>query len=335
MKDKVLLIFDVPPPASLDRDFSKELETVDWATEADVIRAIRKLEYQLEILGLYDDPGLIRQKIDQFQPAVVFNLIERFKDNAAFDQNIAGFLELLGVPFTGCGPMGLTLCKHKGISKQLLSPHRIRVPQFTVLHRGKKIQRPKRLAFPIFIKPLSEEASYGISQASFVETDEQFVERVAFVHEKFSQDAIAEEYIVGRELYVSVLGNTRLQVFPIREIVFTAVPPDEPKFASYKAKWDEEYRKRWGIENRFATGLSPAATAKIERTCRRIYRLLHITGYARLDLRLTTEDEIVFIEANPNPILSAEEDFAASAIKAGLSYEQLIDRIIQQARNSG
>jgi D-alanine-D-alanine ligase len=244
-------------------------------------------------------------------------------------------LELQGVPFTGCGAMGMTLCKHKDISKQILNFHRIRIPQFVVFQPGKKIVRPRYLKLPAFIKPLKEEASYGIAQASLVETDEQFAQRVAFIHEKFKQDAIAEEYIHGRELYVSVLGNDRLQVLPIREMVFHEIPPDEPRFASFKAKWDDDYRKRWGITNQFASDLDPGLVKRIERVCKRIYRLLDITGYARLDFRLPQDGQIVFIEANPNPILAADEDFAQSAAKAGLAYPQLIERIIALSKTVG
>ena len=133
---------------------------------------------------------------------------------------------------------------------------------------------------------------------------------------------------------MSLLGNHRLQVFPIRELVFQEVPPDEPKIATYKAKWDEEYRKRWGLQNRFAEGLDPAVVRQIEQTCKRIYRLLTIDGYARIDLRLTANNEIYFIEANPNPILAADEDFAQSAAKASLLYPQLIDRIVRLGLNT-
>ena len=233
------------------------------------------------------------------------------------------------VPFTGCGATGLVLCKHKGISKKILSYHRIHVPNFVVIPRGQRIARPRQLKFPLLVKPVKEEASYGIAQASFVETDEQFRERVAFIHEKHDGDVIAEEYIEGRELYVSLMGNLRLTVFPIRELIFREVPPDEPKIATYRAKWDEEYRKRWGLQNQFAEDLAPALVAQIEQMCKRIYRLLTIDGYARMDLRLTAANEVFFIEANPNPILAEDEDFAISAGKAGLPYPELIDRIIR------
>ncbi|PYL08765.1 MAG: hypothetical protein DME34_03880, partial [Verrucomicrobia bacterium] len=220
--------------------------------------------------------------------------------------------------------------KDKGISKNIVGYHGIRVPNFAVIPRGQRVgARLKRLKFPALVKPVKDEASYGISQASFVQNEEQLRERVAFIHEKRNSDAIAEEYIEGRELYVSVMGNTRLTVFPIRELVFREVPPSEPKIATFKAKWDEEYRKRWGLQNQFAEDLDPALAAEIEETCKRIYRLLTIDGYARIDLRLTPENQIYFIEANPNPHLASDEDFALSAGKAGLPYPRLIERIVR------
>ena len=328
-KLKVLALFDAIAPTTLDQDLSAELKTDDWKTEANVLDALRELGHTTEHLAIFDNLDVLQQKLQAFEPDVIFNLADQFKNNRAFDQHIVSFLAMRGVPFTGCGSTGLTLCKHKGISKKILSYHRIHTPDFVTIARGKRIARPRRLKFPILVKPLKEEASLGISQASFVETDEQFKERVQFIHEKFDNDVIAEEYIEGRELYVSIFGNHRLQVLPIRELVFKEVPPDEPKIATYKAKWDEEYRKRWGLQNQFAEGLDPAVVANIERVCKRIYHLLTIDGYARLDLRLTPKNEVYFIEANPNPILAADEDFAQSAVKANLSYPQLIDRIIR------
>lgn len=328
-KLKILALFDAIAPTTIDQDLSVELKTDDWKTEANVLAALAELGHTVEHLAIFDDLNLLRQKLDAFQPDIIFNLADQFRNNRAFDQNIASFLEMHGITFTGCGSTGLTLCKHKAISKKILGYHRIRVPEFTVIARGKRCTRPARLKFPILVKPLKEEASYGISQASFVETDEQFKERVQFIHNSHDCDVIAEEYIAGRELYVSVLGNHKLEVFPIRELVFKEVPPDEPKIATCRAKWDEEYRKKWGLQNQFAEALDPALAKEIVQTCKRIYRLLTIDGYARVDLRVTASNEIYFIEANPNPILAAAEDFAQSALKAGLAYPQLIERIIR------
>ena len=327
---KVLALFDAIRPTKIDQDLSKELKTEDWKTEANVMAALKTLGHATDHLAIFDNLDLLRQKMESFKPDVIFNLADQFKNNRGFDQNIVSLLEMHGVPFTGCGATGLTLCKHKGISKKILSYHRIHVPNFVVVPRGQRPSRPRNLKFPILVKPVKEEASYGISQASFIETDEQFKERCTFIHQSHDADVIAEEYIEGRELYVGLMGNLRLTVFPIRELVFREVPPDEPKIATYKAKWDEDYRKRWGLQNRFAQGLDPTLVAQIEETCKRIYRLLTIDGYARIDLRLTAKNEIYFIEANPNPILAADEDFAQAAGKAGLPYPQLIDRIIRQ-----
>lgn len=333
-KLKVLALFDSVTPTTLDQDLSAVLKTEDRKTDANVLAALHQLQHTTEHLAIYDNLDLLRQKLQLFQPDVIFNLADQFNNNRAFDQNIVSFLAMHGVPFTGCGSTGLTLCKHKAISKKILGYHRIHTPAFVTIARGKRIARPRPLKFPILVKPMKEEASLGISQASFVSNDEQFKERVQFIHEKFDNDVIAEEYIEGRELYVSIIGNHRLQVFPIRELVFKEVPPDEPKIATYKAKWDEEYRKRWGLENRFAEGLDPAVVKKIEQTCKRIYHLLTIDGYARLDLRLTPTNEVYFIEANPNPVLAEDEDFAQSALKANLTYPQLIDRIIRLGLNT-
>ena len=237
-KLKVLVLFDGTSPTTLDQDFTKELKTKDWKTEADVMAALGKLGHTAEHLAIYDDVDLVRQKLETCAPDVLFNLVEQFKNRPGFDQNIVSFFEMQDLPFTGCGSTGLTLCKHKGISKKILHYHGIHVPHFVVIPRGQRIGRPKQLKLPVLVKPVKEEASYGISQASFVQNEEQFRERVAFIHEKYNSDAIAEEYIEGRELYVSLMGNVRLTVFPIREMVFREVPPDEPKIATYKAKWD-------------------------------------------------------------------------------------------------
>jgi D-alanine-D-alanine ligase len=329
-KLKVLVLSDGTRPTAVDQDLSKELKTSEWKTEANVMAALNSLGHTAEHLALFDDVDVLRQKMEAFGPDVLFNLVEQFNNNPAFDQNIVSFFEMQGLPFTGCGSTGMTLCKHKGTSKKILHYHRIGVPNFVVIPRGQRIARPKQLKFPVLIKPVKEEASYGISQASFVENDEQFKERVAFVHDKYQSAAIAEEYIDGRELYVSVMGNVRLTVFPFREMIFREVPANEPKIATFKAKWDEDYRKRWGLKNQFANGLDAALVTQIEETCKRIYRLLTIDGYARIDLRLTAAKELYFIEANPNPHLAEDEDFAMSAGKAGLGYPQLIDRIVRQ-----
>ena len=206
----------------------------------------------MRTIGVFDEAGMIIDEVKANPPDVVFNLTEHFNAVSAYDRNVAGLLEMMGVPYTGSSPTGLTLCKNKGMAKELLAYHKIRVPNFAIYSPGSMIKRPNRLKFPLFIKPVQEEASYGISLDSFVENDEAFEERVRFIHERMNQAALAEEYIAGREIYVSLLGNDRLRVFPFREVIFGEIPDGQPKFSTFKAKWDDAYRKRWGIQNVFA-----------------------------------------------------------------------------------
>ena len=329
-KLKVLVLFDGVQPTPIDADLSAEMKTEEWETEANVMAALKELGHNAEHLAIFDDVDLVRQKMESFQPDLLFNLVEQFKNNPGFDQNVVSLLEMLGVPFTGCGSTGLTLCKHKGISKKILGHHGIPTPNFLVIPRGQRIGSPK-LKFPILVKPVKEEASYGISRNSFVETDEAFRERVGFVHEKYKSDAIAEEYIEGRELYVSIMGNVKLTVLPIRELVFKEVPPNEPRIATYKAKWDEEYRKRKKIRNTFAKGLSDDVATKIADTCSTAFHALWLQDYGRVDLRLAHDEEVYVLEVNPNPFVARENEMADAAEKAGMSYPDFIERIVDEA----
>src|SRR5438105_13996736 len=216
-KYKVLVLFDTagtPPP---DQDFSVELKTDDWAAEAHVIGAFRKLGHEVRTIGVWDESGMIIDEIKNYPFDVVFNLTEHFNEVSAYDGNLDGLLEMLGEPYPGSSPTGLTLCKNKGMAKALLAYHKTRVPNFAIFSPGATIKRPNRLKFPLFIKPVEEEASYGISLDSFVESDDAFEQRVRFIHDKMNQTALVEEYIEGREIYVSLLGNDRLCVFPFRE----------------------------------------------------------------------------------------------------------------------
>jgi D-alanine-D-alanine ligase len=328
---KVLVLFDTAGTPPANQDFTKELKTDDWAAEAHVIDALKQLGHEVRTIGVWDEPGMIIDEIKANPPDVVFNLTEHFNEVSAYDRNVAGLLEMLGVPYTGSSPTGLTLCKNKGMAKELLAYHKIRVPNFAIFSPGATIKRPSRLKFPLFIKPAEEEASYGISLDSFVENDEAFEERVRFIHEKMNQTALVEEYIEGREIYVSLLGNDSLRVFPFREVIFTEIPEGQPRFSTFKAKWDDAYRKRWGIQNVFAEPFANGTDQRIVKICKAVYRALRIRGYGRIDLRVTPEGEIVILEANPNPNLDRDDEFAQSAAKTGLNYPRMVQRILKLA----
>jgi D-alanine-D-alanine ligase len=261
-------------------------------------------------------------------PDIVFNLVEAVDGDRAHEPAFAGLLEMLGVPYTGVASGGLALCKNKGVAKKILTYHRVRIPRFVVSHRARPLKRFDPFGYPAFVKPVSQESSAGISRKSLVTTEEGCLERVRFIHERQQEDAMIEEFVDGREFYVGVAGLNRLVVFPPRELFFDNVPAGTPAFATYKAKWDDEYRKRWGIRNGPAGDLPEATARALVDVSRRTVSVLQLRGYARIDLRVTRDHEVVVIEANPNPSLAADEDFAQAAGAAGLEYDALIQRVL-------
>lgn len=337
---KVLVLFDLARPTSSDESFSARAlrQDEDKPTEADLLGCLRRLEHEVEMLAVYDNVRDIVKKLDDFAPDVVFNMCETFRDDRANEPNIPALLELMKVRYTGAGPDALLLCKDKALAKKLLTFHRVRTARFGVSYRERPLRTLRslgRFTYPAFVKPLGMEGSDGISKASLVKSEAEVLDRAKFIHERFETDALIEEYIEGRELTVGVLGNSRLTVFPPRETFFGArdQEPDDaaPKFATAKAKWDDAYRKKWGIRNGPAGKLPPGMVEKLEKIARRVYRTLNIRGLGRIDVRMTEDGEVVVIEANPNPSLAKGDDFAMAAASSGLDYEALIQRILDNA----
>lgn len=324
---KTLVIFDYPNPAP-KTDYEEVLALDAWKCERDVVAALRKLGHAVHLLGIRDRIDPLIAEIRAHEPEIVFNLAEAFAGNREHEASIAGLLEMLGVAYTGCRPASLALCRHKAFAKRILAPHRIRVPRSIVCLRGQAGRSLTPLKFPAFVKPLGLEGSDGIAQSSFAETADACHERVRFLHENLKTDALVEEYIDGRECYSGVLGVERLRVLPLREMVFTKFPEERPKFASFKAKWDDAFRARWGIENTFAAELPGGLEQKIARISRTVFRALELEGCARVDLRVTPAQEIYVIEVNPNPNLAADDEIALAADKAGIPYAQLIQQIV-------
>jgi D-alanine-D-alanine ligase len=271
---------------------------------------------------------VLRTAIEEHRPHIAFNLLEEFHGLSAFDQHVVSYLELKQLPYTGCNPRGLTIARDKALTKKILAYHRIRVPQFAVFAKGRRRRRPRRVDFPLFVKSLTDDASIAISQASVVQDDEQLQERVEFVHRTVGTDAIAEQYIEGRELYVAVLGNKRPVAFPVWELFFDHLPEGAPRIATRKVKWNPGYQKKAGIRSGQASDLPAELDLSIRQRAKRIYRLLGLSGYARLDFRLAEDGRVYLIEANPNPYIAYGEDFADSAEAHGLDYNELVTRIL-------
>jgi len=306
-----------------------EREQYEFKTELDVLLTLRKLGHEVRALGVADELGPIRTLVEEWKPDIVFNLLEEFLGRQDFDYHVVSFLELMQVPYTGCHPRGLMLARDKALSKKLLAYHHLMVPKFAVYPRGRRIHRPKGLEFPLIVKSLVHEASLGIAQASIVDSDEKLRERVAFIHQRNGADAIAEQYIDGREFYVGIIGNRRVEVLPVWELLFENLPPGAVPIATAHVKHNPDYQRRRGIYQQRAEDLTDALREHIIRTTRRIARILDLDGYNRIDYRLGAGGKLYFLEAKPNPEIAQSEEFASAAEEAGLSYKQLIEKIVR------
>ena len=315
---RVMVLFDLRQQASKP-------------TEADVLQSLRNLGHAVETLAVFDDVAPILERVKSFNPDVVFNMTESFCDDRIHEPSIPALLDLLRVSYTGSGPDGLMLCQDKSLAKKVLAYHGVRLPHSVVCLRSRPRRKLEGCTFPAFVKPVGQESSDGICRASFARNEAEALERSRFIHERLGSDALIEEYIDGRELYVSVLGNRRLTVFPAREIFFDRMPKGAPRFATFNAKWNDAYRQRWGIHNGPPAPVPPGVEQQLEATARIVYRALKIRGLARMDFRLKADGELVFLEANPNPSLAEEDDFAQSALAAGVRFDALVDRLLQVA----
>ncbi len=326
LRTLVVMHESLVPPESLEGHTEKEIE--EWRTEYDVTTTLRKSGHDVRCMGVLDSLTGLRSAITDWKPDVVFNLLEEFNGIVTYDQHVVAFLELMRQPYTGCNPRGLLLSRDKSLCKQLLTFHRIPTPQFAVFRRGSRIQVPRKLQFPLFVKSTVEDASLGIAQASVVEDVAKLKERIEFVHEQVGSDALVEEFIEGRELYVGVMGNDRLTRLPVWEMVFGSMPESLPAIATRKVKWDKRYQAKYGITTRAAEDLPPAVLTTLDKLSRRIYRALGLSGYARMDFRVRPDGQVYVLEANANPNLEAAEDFAESARAAGVSYDELLEKIM-------
>ena len=305
-----------------------ERDVAPFKTEYDVVAALRRVGYDTQVLGVGSELSTVGKALAEFKPQIVFNLLEEFGGQGVFVPYLLGYLELMRQSYTGCNPAGMMLTYSKPLSKKLLKFHRVRVPDFHVFHRERQSKRPARLAFPLIVKSTTEHGSVGITQASIVRDDEKLAEQVARVHDELQTDAIAEQYIEGREFYVGVIGNHRLRTLPIWELRFDNLAEGAPRIATQKVKWDRSYQERSGIKTKEAVKLENGLADQIRRICKRTYRILGQTGYARVDLRLSPEGNVYVLESNPNPQLAHGEDFADSAEAAGIPYQKLLQRIV-------
>jgi D-alanine-D-alanine ligase len=323
----VLVHETLVPPG--DTSGYTEQQIDEWRTEYDVTAALKAMGHEVRILGMGDSLAELRAAASDWKPDIAFNLLEEFQGIVTYDQHVVAFLELMRLPYTGCNPRGMMISRDKALSKQILAYHRVPTAKFALLPRGRRYREPRRLRFPLFVKSATEDASLGISQASIVHDGQKLRERVQFIHDQTNSDALVEEYVEGREIYIGVAGNERLTSFPLWELNFGTLPDVMAGIATRKVKWDREYQRKHGIDTGPARDLPEGLERRIAQLARRIFRALGLSGYARIDLRLRPDGSVVVLEANANPNLAQTEDLATSALAAGVGYEALLERIMR------
>lgn len=301
-------------------------------TEYDVKQAIEEIGHEVIPIGVADDLLTIRGALDAHKPDIVFNLVEEFSGIAHFDQHVVSFLELQHQPYTGCNPRGLTIARDKALTKKILAYDGFKVPEFAIFPMNRSAKRPRTLEFPLFVKSISEEGSVGISSASIVWDDAKLLERVDYIHRTAGTAALAEQYVEGREMYVGVMGNARAKVLPVWEFFLEKRPKGAPLIATDRGKWDPDYQEQVGAVTGPAE-ISEKLASKIQGLSREIYRHLGLSGYARLDFRVTPSEDAFLLEANPNPQIGSNDEFASSAEYAGIGYPDLIEQLIGYGMN--
>ncbi len=327
----VLMHETLVPPDDLSGCTQQQID--EFRTEYDVVQQLKASGHQVRCLGLGDNLVELTATLKNWRPHVAFNLAEEFQGIVSYDQHVVSFLELMRQPYTGCNPRGLLLSRDKALAKQLLAFHGIATPGFAVVARGQRLVLPAGLQFPLFVKSVSDDASFGIAQASIVRDIDKLRQRVEFIHEQIGSAALVEEFIAGRELYMGVIGNLRLQTYPLWEMDFGTADNNGMSIATRKAKWDREYRTRHRIGSHPALDVNSTLTTHVKEMALRGYRALSLSGYARMDFRVSEQGKVYLLEANANPCLTATEDFARSAAHAGDDYAALLERIVRLGLN--
>ena len=261
---------------------------------------------------------------------LIFNLTESYAGDDTKDMNIAAYLDLIDLPYTGAGPYGLYLAQNKALAKKLFHFHDIRTPYFAVSYKGLS-EHAHDIAFPLIVKPQSEDGSIGIDNLSVVSSVKELMERIHYIQEQFDSPALIEEYIEGREIYAAVLGNEKAEALPLVELDLSKLPEGTPRIAGTEVKWEKDSEAYKKTRSRIAEELDEETTENLQQTAVAAYQALQLRDYGRIDMRLTPEGKIYVIEANPNPWLSSGAEFAMAARKSGRSYAETMGEIVDLA----
>ena len=296
-----------------------------------VAEALREVGHEPRIIGLHDDIVRLVQELQGARPSIVFNLVETFADmNFIGDVGVAGILDLMGIPHTGASVGDLYLSQDKALTKKLLAYDGVRTADFAVYYPDDDLETGGRLNFPLFVKPLRNDASIGIDGSALVANVQEMLARIVSIHEAFQDGALVEQFVDGREFHLGVLGNGKPEALPPIEIDYSGMPEGMPHVLDAKAKWQRGTPEYEGTKAVVAE-LPDELKGKLQEAAVKAYRAARVRDYGRVDLRLTPAGDVVVIEVNANCYLERESEFVMAAKASGREYPQLIGEILEQA----
>ncbi len=327
----IAVCFNIAPAVPLRGEQQDRISEVGAELEAEAVAAaLTLLGHTPTLVPLGAEIAPFVCTLQKLQPQLVFNLCEGFWGQSSRELHVAALLELLGLAHTGSPALTLGLTQNKALTKDLLARHNLPTPGYLLIQPGEPLpeELPERLAssWPLIVKPCLEDASIGIDAQSIVSDTDALRNRVAYIHARYHQGALVEEFIAGREFNAAVIGDCSLEALPISEICFQAGL--ERQIVSYAGKWLEDSAEYVATEPVCPASLTPAEEETLHAVALQACRLLGCRDYARADIRM--RDGIPYIlEVNANPDISPTAGFARAARAAGLEYPALIDRILK------
>jgi D-alanine-D-alanine ligase len=330
---KVIVLFDrwepkdVQGPATDRQPLVRVLEKRE--VEQEVADALIKLGHE-PVLHMLDGTVKSLHALARMDCDLVFNLSESFAGNDTADVNIAAYLDLIGKRYTGSGAHGLLFAQDKAVAKKIFAFHGIETPSFARVFRG-RLASSHDLHFPVIVKPAREDGSIGIECNAVVTSIRELMERIDWLHEHFDSPVLIEEYVDGREMYVSVLGNDTPVALPVIELDLSKLPEGTPRIACAEVKWAKGTAAYRVTNTAAPTDLAPETVSLLQQTATAAYQALELRDYGRVDMRLRPDGQVSVIEVNPNPWLSSRAELAQAGRKSGRSYPQLIEEIVELA----
>lgn len=321
-------------------DVIEDQEEQDGADEPvyrQVQRALSERGHQVSTLAATPDLKALVAALERDESDLIFNLCEGLGGIDRHATGVASVLEMLGKPFTGAGSLGLTLAQDKALSKKLFAFHGLRSPRFSVMQAG-QVEYADDLQFPLFVKPSSSDSSLGIDEGALVHDVKELMGRISYIQGDLKLPALIEEFIDGRELFVSVVDNGGPTALPIVEWDFSECKG--AKFATAEAKWNKS-SEGYKAPERFPKDIPHEAYTAFQNAAVDAFKALRVFDYGRVDMRARRKPELrpddpqawecFIIEVNPNPYLEEHAEVAMAARESGLSYGELLEKILESA----